>query len=137
VIGRCFVDNKKKESSDDNRSENNVSGQDGNEEKTKEDKLPDGYDSVYLHDPDSDNHLEGQYYHRYKIYNQDRVQLLHKVRTKILINEKLNQDKPECLIDGCEYDASTIYYCETDKAYFCSEHLKKHHSLEEEQMSNN
>ena len=90
MIGRCFVFNKKKESSDDNRSENNVSGQDGNEEKTKEDKLPDGYDSVYLHDPDSDNHLEGQYYHRYKIYNQDRVQLLHKVRTKILINEKLN-----------------------------------------------
>ena len=97
--------------------------------------MPENYDSVYLQDESSKHNLEGQYFHTYKIYNQDRVQLLHKVKTKIVVNEKVNQDlKKECAIENCQDDAD--FYCETDNAYFCDKHNKDFHSLEEHIKNN-
>lgn len=61
-------------------------------------QCPDGYDSVLMEKEEGDSNI---YSHKYAVYNYERVQLIHKVDTKIIVDiVKEVAAIPDCAICG-------------------------------------
>ena len=87
-------------------------------EKIAAEPVPEDYDSVYLQE---EQQTAGLFCQTYAIHNCEKIRLLYKVTTKIVVNPPNKNSMTEnfdCVVCSEKADC----YCINDKAYFCNEH---------------
>ena len=87
-------------------------------EKLAAEPVPEDYDSVYLQE---EQQAAGLFCQTYAIHNCEKIRLLYKVTTKIVVNP-LNQNAMTEIKDCVVCSEKADCYCINDKAYFCNEH---------------